>query len=110
MMSLQAGSLLERRTVSSAEEISALPGRKNVFQRAGKFGKLELESSFHELSERNAWERWRLAGEFRFLASNWPAKRRRSKEVNAEETRVQFKSESSRKDCSTRTAGRGIET
>jgi hypothetical protein len=33
---------------------------------------------------RNSWERWRLAGEFQFSASDWPARRRRSQEVHGE--------------------------
>ena len=33
----------------------------------------------------NPWERWRLAGEFRFLAPDWPAGRRRSQEVPRQE-------------------------
>jgi hypothetical protein len=32
-----------------------------------------------------SWERWRLAGEFRFSACDWPAGRRRSQEVHAGE-------------------------
>jgi hypothetical protein len=31
---------------------------------------------------RSSWERWRLAGEFRFSAPDWPAGRRRSQEVH----------------------------
>jgi hypothetical protein len=31
--------------------------------------------------EHNSWERWRLAGEFRLSAPDWPAGRRRSQEV-----------------------------
>ena len=30
------------------------------------------------------WERWRLAGEIQFSDSDWPAGRRRSREVHAE--------------------------
>jgi hypothetical protein len=30
----------------------------------------------------NSWERWRLAGEFRLSAPDWPAGRRRSQEVH----------------------------
>ena len=30
----------------------------------------------------NSWERWRLAGEFRLSAPDWPAGRRRSQEAH----------------------------
>ena len=33
---------------------------------------------------RSPWERWRLAGEFRFSFPDWPAGRRRSQEVYEE--------------------------
>jgi hypothetical protein len=32
----------------------------------------------------NSWERWRLAGEFRLSAPDWPAGRRRSQGVHGE--------------------------
>ena len=35
----------------------------------------------------SSWERWRLAGEFRFSAPNWPAGRRRSQEIHGEDGR-----------------------
>jgi len=35
----------------------------------------------------NSWERWRLAGEFRFSAFDWPASRRRSQGSRGEVAR-----------------------
>jgi hypothetical protein len=39
-------------------------------------------SRFEPLTGQSSWERWRLAGELRFPAANWPAGRRRSQEVH----------------------------
>ena len=36
----------------------------------------------------SSWERWRLAGEFRFSAPDWPAGRQRSQEVYGEGGRI----------------------
>ena len=35
-----------------------------------------------QLLTHSSWERWRLAGEFRFSVPDWPAGRRRSQEVH----------------------------
>jgi hypothetical protein len=37
----------------------------------------------YQVQGHSSWEYWRLAGEFRFSAPDWPGGRRRSQEVHA---------------------------